>query len=380
MYGFQASSDPLNYKRRRLEEPDPYVTQRPTKHARKPQTQSQPGVNFEYELTATVSAESQNKSVMTRVPSLKWHPSPSVEPQHNPVEVLATISIDDGFHWDSEADGLEDRLEAMNLGQRESLLLQLPGELRNMIYEAACCKEFHFGGERHGFEHHDGINLLKTNRQIHREMKRLQYALLELHVHDWWIFIDWLLHRTLPQLKAITTLYIHITTFHDVLDPNIDFSNGESSYNVHPHTFKTWPNLPSLQTAHVYIHPYYPMCKSHSTSLGFASDGILWEHRASQIARIYKDQVRLLSGNDVQFIGHWSYPISSEILDMRKICWDNNTLYKNTGGYWTCVVPECRALWKPQHMMFKSRADSGGQSAFHTKFTPLWATLEFVAD
>jgi hypothetical protein len=255
--------------------------------------------------------------------------------------------MDDGISLDTGSDQLKDQAAALKWKQGISLFLQLPGELRNMIYEAVCREEIHFGGNRHGLEHHSGINLIKANRQICGEMGPLPYAVMELHVHEWFICIDWLLHRTLPQLAVITTLHIHITTFHDVVNNDIDFSNGESSYNVRPHAFHAWPNLPNLKTAHVYIHPYLPLSQSHSTGPEFTYDGILPECKANQIARIYRDQLLLLSANDVQFIGHWSYAISSHMLDMRKICWDHNTLYKDTDGDWICVVPGCRALWKP---------------------------------
>jgi hypothetical protein len=374
----QTSYDSQYHKQRRIKELVPCGLQRSTRSVRKSRTRSHPGVNFKSKLTAAVGPDSA--SVMSHVPESNSYSSPDFEPQNDPVEILIPMSMDDDNLLETRTDQSKDQAEALRLETRRPPFLRLPGELRNLIYDKACCKELHFGGNEHGLEHHNGINLFKTNRQIYGEMRLLLYALLELHIHEWFIFIDWLLHRTLPQLEAITTLHIHITTFHDVVNDHIDFSNGESSYNVRPHAFHTWPNLPNLKTAHVYIHPYLPLRESHTIGPEFTYDGILPEHKANQIARIYDAQLRLLSANNVQFTGHWSYPISSHMLDMRKICWDYNTLYKDAEGDWTCVVPGCKALWKPQYRKFNSRAEVRGPYVFHTRLNIPWAARESVAD
>jgi hypothetical protein len=236
-----------------------------------------------------------------------------------------------------------------------SPLLRLPGELRNMIYKSVCHGALHFGVARHELEHYNGINLSKTNRQINGEIGLLAYTLLVLHIHDWMVFIDWLRHLTLPQLGAIETLHIHITIFLDKITNDVDLMPGEPSYTVHSNAYDTWPTLPNLNIAHVHIHPYRSKDDTHTSDPRLARDRALWERKADQIAKVFANQIRLLSANNVQLVGCWSDPVVTHELDMMKVCWDYGTLYKGQDGYWRCMVPGCRAPWKPQYRVMDRR-------------------------
>jgi hypothetical protein len=232
--------------------------------------------------------------------------------------------------------------------QRHSTFLQLPGEIRNIIYNMVASNvELQFGAANLGDKDKAAINLSKTSRQIHNETQLLPYAMMSLHIHDWVKFITWLQRRTMQQLGAIRRLNIHITIYLDNVTDFKDLQLGKPSHTVPANACKTWPTLRNIQTVDVYVHPY----KSGATVLDprFSQYKILWDRRAQQIADSFADQLSLFHCNDkLRLIGRWDSPWSSPRLDNMKACFDDDTMYTDSKGNWRCRRRRCNTWNSPR--------------------------------